>query len=133
MKEQTPSVRDYSTKGKLTPLIEQDLTQNGNSTLNIQSLSQEPERDGESSTKGIFKSDASVSQEVLSDNVDSNKVVEPVVQTTQSDSHSEIESKPQEAVAPWKSRIFTKGAPPTRYGHAVTHKLVCPTISCYEK
>ena len=64
--------------------------------------------------------------------VDSNKVVEPVVQViqrTQSYSDSEIGSEPQEAVAPKRSKTSTKGAPPTRYGHVVAHKLVCPTIS----
>ena len=60
MIEQGPSVRDYSTKDKLTQLIEVDLTQSGNSTLNTQSLTQEPQREGESSGKGIFKYDASV-------------------------------------------------------------------------
>ena len=64
--------------------------------------------------------------------VDSNKVVEPVVQaiqSTQSDSDGEIGSKPQEAIAPRRSKISTKGAPPTRYEHVVAHKLVCPTTS----
>ena len=65
MIEQAPSVRNYSTKGKLTQLIEQDLTQSGNSTLNTQSLTQEPQRKGKCSSKGTFKSDASVSQEVF--------------------------------------------------------------------
>ena len=72
MIEQAPSVRDYSTKGELTQLIEQDLTQSGNSPLNTQSLTQEPQREGEISSKGIFKSDASVPQEVFY-SVDSNR------------------------------------------------------------
>ena len=52
--------------------------------------------------------------------VDSNKVVEPIVQiiqSTQSDSDSETGSESQEAVAPRRSKRSTKGAPPTRYGH----------------
>ena len=92
MKEQVPSIRDYSTKGELTQLIEEDLTKSGNSTLNTHSLTREPQRDRESSSKGIFKSDASVPQEVVYDSVDSNKMVEPIVQSTLSDSDSEIES-----------------------------------------
>ena len=68
-------------------------------------------------------------QEVFYEIVDSNKVVEPVVQSTQSDIDSEIESEPQEEVAARKSKRSTKGAPPTRYEHVVIHKLVCPTIS----
>ena len=74
MIEQAPSVRDYSTKGELTQLIEHDLTQSGNSTLNTQSLIQEPQRAGESSSKGIFKCDSSVPHEVFY-SADSNKVV----------------------------------------------------------
>ena len=80
-------------------MIEQDLTQSRNSTLNTQSLTKEPQKVGRSSSKGIFKSDASVPQEVFY-SVDSNKVVEPVVQviqSTQSDSNSEIGGEPQEA------------------------------------
>ena len=67
-----------------------------NSTLNTQSLTQEPQREGKSSSKGIFKSDSSVPKEVFY-SVDSNKVVEPVVQviqSIQSDSDSEIGSEP---------------------------------------
>ena len=45
------------------------------------------------------------------------------------DSDSEIESEPQEAGVPRRSKMSTKGAPPTRYGHVVTHKLICPTIN----
>ena len=60
--EQAPSVRDYSTKGELTQLIEEDLTQRGNSTLNTQSLTQELQREGESSSKGTLKSNASAPQ-----------------------------------------------------------------------
>ena len=33
MIQQSPTVRDYSTKGELTQLIDQDLTQSGNSTI----------------------------------------------------------------------------------------------------
>ena len=90
MIEQAPSVRDYSTKGELTQLIEQDLTKSGNSTLNTQPLTQEPQKGG-SSGKGIFKSDVSVPHEVFYSVDNSNKVVEPVVQvvqSTQSDSDS---------------------------------------------
>ena len=112
-------------------MIEQDLTQSWNRTLNTQSLTQEPQREGERSSKGIFESDASLPQEVFY-SVDSNKVVEPVVQviqSTQSNSDNEIGSEPQEAVASRRYKRSTKGAPPTRYGHFVAHKLVCPTIS----
>ena len=96
MIDQAPSVRDYSTEGELTQLIEQDLTQSGNSTLNTQSLTQELQREGESSSKGIFKSDASVPHEVFY-SVVSNKLVEPIVQVIQStlsDSDNEIRSEP---------------------------------------
>ena len=79
MIEQAPCVRDYSTKGELTQLIEQDLSQSGNSILHTQSLIQEPQREGKSSSRGIFKSDASVPQEVFY-SVYSSNVVEPVAQ-----------------------------------------------------
>ena len=79
MIEQASSVRDYTTKGELTRLIEKDLTQTGNSTLNTKSLTQEPQREGKSYSKSIFRSDASVPQEAFY-SVDSNKVVELVVQ-----------------------------------------------------
>ena len=71
--------------------------------------------------------------DVFYDSVESNKVVEPVVQSTQLDSDSEIESEPQEAVAPRKSKGSTKGAHSSRYELVVTHKLVCPTISWFWK
>ena len=65
MIQQAHSVRDYSTKGELTQLIEQDLTQSGISTLNTQSLTQEPRRERANSSTDIFKSDVSVPQEVF--------------------------------------------------------------------
>ena len=77
-------------------------------------ISAKKKRERESSSKGIFKSDASVPQEVFYDSVDSNKAVEPVVQSTQLNSDSEIESEPQEALAPRRSSRSTRGAPSTR-------------------
>ena len=57
MIEQAPSIRDYSTKGELTQLIEQEeATQSGkiNSTQPFtQSLAQEPQREGESFSAGV--------------------------------------------------------------------------------
>ena len=56
MIKQAPSVRDYFTKGELTQLIAQEeATQSGkiNSTQPfIQSLAQEPQREGESFSAG---------------------------------------------------------------------------------
>ena len=130
MIKQAPSVREYSTKGELTPLIEQDLTQSGNSTLNTQFVAQGPQREGESSSNCIFKSDASVPQEVFYGvHSNSGRNLVQVIQSTQSDSDSEIGSEPQEPVAPRRFKRSTKGATPTRYGHVVAHKSVCPTRS----
>ena len=61
MSEQASCVRDYSTKGELTQLIEEEeSTQSGkiNSTQSFtQSLAQEPQREGESFSAGKSVSD----------------------------------------------------------------------------
>ena len=68
MIEQAPSVRDYSTKGELTHLIEQEgatLSGKINSTQPFtQSLAQEPQREGE-----CFSASKSVSDETHEFNV----------------------------------------------------------------
>ena len=56
-----------------------------------------------------------------------------VIQSTQSDSDSEIGSEPQEAVAPRRSKRSTKGAPSIRYWYVMGHTLVCPNISWLRK
>ena len=46
--------------------------------------------------------------------------------STSSDGDDSQDSGPVQAIEPRRSLRSTKGAPPTRYGYAITHKLVCP-------
>ena len=93
--EQAPSVGDYSTKGKLTPLIEQeDATQSGkiNSTQSFtQSLAQEPQREGESFSAGKSVSDQTQEVNVTGSskigNIQSTQEARDKVSDSDSESH----------------------------------------------
>ncbi|MCG8626729.1 MAG: hypothetical protein MJE68_32600, partial [Proteobacteria bacterium] len=46
--------------------------------------------------------------------------------STSSEEDGSQDSEPVQAIQPRRSLRSTKGAPPTRYGYAISHKLVCP-------
>ena len=46
--------------------------------------------------------------------------------STSSEEDEVQDSEPTQAIQPRRSLRSTKGAPPTRYGYAISHKLVCP-------
>ena len=101
MIEQAPSVRDYSTKGELTQLIEQEgATQSGkiNSTQPFtQSLAQEPQREGES-----LSADKSVSDQSQEFNVAGSSNVGNIQSTLKArDKDSDSDS---ESCACWKAK-----------------------------
>ena len=126
MIEQAPSVRDYSTRGELTQLIEQEgATQSGkiNSTQPFtQSLAQEPQREGESLSAGKSVSDQTQEFNVAGSSNIGN------IQSTQDAGDKDSDSESHVLVCRSKRRNI--GAPPTRSGTAVSHKfIVCPTIS----
>ena len=128
MIEQAPSVRDYSTKGELTQLIEQeDATQSGkiNSTQPFtQSLAQEPQWESES-----FSAGKSVSDQTQELNVSGSSNVEDI-QNTQEARNKDSDSDSESHVPVRRSKRRNIGAPPTRYGTVVSYKfIVCPTIS----
>ena len=46
--------------------------------------------------------------------------------STSSEEDESQDSEPVQAIQPRRSLRSTKGAPPTRFGYAISHKLVCP-------
>ena len=46
--------------------------------------------------------------------------------STSSEEDDSQDSEPVQAIQPRRSLRSTKGAPPTRFGYAISHKLVCP-------
>ena len=126
MIEQAPSVRDYSTKGELIQLIEQeDATQSGkiNSTQPFtQSLTQNPQREGESFSAGKSVSDQTQEFNVVGSSNIGN------IQSTQEARDKDSDSESHVPVRRSKRRNI--GVQPTRYETVVSHKfIVCPTIS----
>ena len=128
MIEQAPSVRDYSTYGEVTQLIEQEgATQSGkinNTQPFTQSLAQEPQREGES-----FSAGKSVSGRTQEFNAAGSSNIGNI-QSTQEARDKDSDSDSKSHVLCRRSKRMNIGAPPTRYGTFASHKFtVCPTIS----
>ena len=130
MIELAPRVRDYSTKGELTELIEQKETTQSwkiNSTLpHTQSLAQEPQREDKSFSAGKLVSDQTQQFNVAGSsnigNIKSTQEARDKDSNSDSDSHVPVR----------RSKRRNIGAPPTRYGTVVSHKFIgCPTISWF--
>ena len=118
MVEQDPSVRDYSIKGKLTQLIEQEgATQSGRI---------------KSTPKGKVKALVQVNQCLIRPkefNVAGSSNIGDI-QSTEEAKDRDSDSDSESLMPVRRSKRRNIGAPPTRYGTVVSHKfIICPTIS----
>ena len=75
-------------------------------------------------------------QQKLTPVLEASKSSGPTTVLPQTEEHAAIkastssdesqDSEPGQAIQPRRSLRSTKGAPPTRFGYAISHKLVCP-------